>query len=169
MPPHVLYQIPMATGTLRLVMIGVCLLFVGPIYGWWLPRAIKFLRDKSRPVNTVSVVILLFPALIAVGPLLVLVALITNPTTVVTQTGITYESAFRKEPVSFAWNEIDHVDCHTGRSGQRLNSITIVGPGGKRIDIGNASGVDIYSIRELMQNQLGAAAMHHCKQPRPQQ
>jgi hypothetical protein len=168
MPPHVLYQIPMATGPLRLVMIGVCLLFVGPVYGWWLPRVIKFLRDKSRNVNAVSSVILLLPALIAVGPLLVLVALISNPTTFVTETGVMTESAFHGKPVSFAWNEIDHVDCHSTRNSQRLRSMTIVGSGGKRIEIGNASGVDIYSVRELMQNQLGADAMHHCTQPRPQ-
>ena len=167
MPPHVLYQIPMATGPLRLAMIGVCLLFVLPVYGWWLPRAIKFLRGKTRTVNAVSTVILLLPAVIAIGPLLVLVALISNPTTCITETGITTESAFRRTPVSFAWNEIDHVDCYSVRGGQRLRSMTIVGPRGQRIGIGNASGVDIYSVRELLQNQLGASAMHHCNQPHP--
>jgi hypothetical protein len=168
MPPHVLYQIPMATGPLRLAMIGVCLLFVLPIYFWWLPRAIKFLRDKTRTVNAVSTVVLLLPAVIGLGPLLVLMALISNPTTYITETGVMTESAFHGKPVSFAWNEIDHVDCHSTRSGQRLRSITITGPGGRRIEIGNASGVDIYSVRELMQNQLGVAAMHHCAQLRPQ-
>jgi hypothetical protein len=45
MPPHVLYQIPYATWSVRLAMGIVGSLFVLAIFGWWLPPASRFLRN----------------------------------------------------------------------------------------------------------------------------
>ena len=167
MPPHVLYEIPVATVPVRLIMGSVCMLFVLAIFGWWFPRVVKYLRDRTVARNVAAIVILLFPVAIGFAPLIILVSLITNPITYVTETGLMKESAFFGRPVSFAWSDIDHVDCHTTRGGPGLRSMTVVASDGERIEIGNASGVDIYSVRELMQNQLGPGAMHHCRQTRP--
>jgi hypothetical protein len=167
MQPHVLYQIPMATGPLRLVMICVCLLFVVPIYFWWLPRLIKYARDKASTRNFAVFAILFLPTLIGIGPLLVLIALIVNPTTWITDTGIISQSVFSTKPQSFTWSDINRVDCHGTRNGQRLRSITITGPQGQTVEIGNASGIDIYSVRDLLENQLGPTLIHHCSQLGP--
>jgi hypothetical protein len=162
-----MYEIPIATVPVRLMMGGVCTLFVLAIFGWWLPRGVKYLRDKTVPRNGLVTVIFLLPIVIGFAPLVILVTLITNPTTFVTETGVMRESAFYGKPVSFAWNDNDHVDCHSTRGGSRLRSMTITASDGRRIEIGNASGVDLYSVRELIQNQLGAGAMHHCSQISP--
>lgn len=166
MTPHVLYQIPMASGPVRLLMIALCLLFVLGIYVKWLPAVVRFLSDKTKPKNFVSAVILLVPIAVGLGPLLVLIVLIRNPTTVITETGVTSEAVFSRGLVSFTWSQIDHVDCNRTRSSYRLATLTIVGRDGQRIGIGNAAGVEIYAVRDLLQNQLGPAAMRHCSQIR---
>jgi len=45
MAPHVRYQIPYATGSGRLVMGVVGAFFALAIFAWWLPRAIRLLRN----------------------------------------------------------------------------------------------------------------------------
>jgi hypothetical protein len=164
MPPDALYRIPIATGPVRLLMGGVCLVFVVPIFAWWLPKIVKFLRDRTVIKNAVVTAIFLLPIALGFAPLIILVTLITSPTTFVTETGLMRESVFYGGPVSFAWKDIDHVDCYSTRDGRRIRIITIVGSDGKIIQIGNASGVDLNSVRELMQNQLGPRAMYHCRQ-----
>jgi len=167
MTPHVLYEIPVATVPVRLVMGGVCMLFVLAIFGWWLPRVVKYLRDRSSARNAVVIGIFLLPVALGFAPLIILFSLIRNPITYVTDAGVMEEGVFYGQPVSFAWSDINHVDCHSTRGGSRLRSMTLVASDGRRIEIGNASGVDIYSVRELLQNQLGSAAMHYCRQLRP--
>src|ERR1700683_77946 len=82
MPAHVLYEVPMATWPVRLLMIAVCGLFVLAIYGWWLPRVLSVLRNLPAMRGgqaLTTVVVALLPLVIGVGPLLVLIALIRNP------------------------------------------------------------------------------------------
>ena len=169
MAPETLYEIPMATPDVRLFMGCACLLFVVGIFGWWLPRGFKYLRDPSTSKNAVVIVVFLLPVAIGFAPLTILIALIRNPTTFITQTGVMKQSVFQRKPVSLLWSDIDHVSCDSTRGGPRLRSIIFVGSDGERIEIGNASGVDLYSIRDLVQNQLGAKALRHCGQLRPPQ
>jgi len=91
MPAHVLYEVPMATWPVRLLMIAVCGLFVLAIYGWWLPRVLPVLRNLPAMRGgqaLTTVVVALLPLVIGVGPLLVLIALIRNPIAYVTDTGV---------------------------------------------------------------------------------
>jgi hypothetical protein len=169
MTPRVLYEIPIATVPVRLIMSCVCLVFIWGIFVWWLPKVIKYIRGDVGPRKTGVAVIFLIPVAIGFVPVIILGSLITNPVTTITTTGVTKESAFFGKPISLQWSDIDHVDCHGGQHSSRLTSLTLVSSGGTRIDIGDASGVDIYSIRYLLQNQLGARAVHFCSEIRPPQ
>ena len=120
MPSHVLYQVPMATWPVRLIMSRVCLCFVVAIFGWWLPRAIPWLRTLPRTsrAQTVAIVaVAVIPVAIGFGPLGVLIGLIINPMAYVTDTGLMKESVFSQTPVSLTWREIAHVNCRLRRDG----------------------------------------------------
>lgn len=164
MSPHILYEARYAAGTTRLVMGGVCLIFVVLIFGLWLPRVVKFLVAGRIPKNAVVMVICFAPIALGVAPLMILVTLITNPTTFVTDIGVTSEGAFFGKPVSFAWKDIDHVECYSTRNGRYIGIIKIVASDGQTVEIGNGSGADLDSIQQLMQDRLGAGAMHFCAQ-----
>ncbi|HVC91934.1 MAG TPA: hypothetical protein VND66_15065 [Acidobacteriaceae bacterium] len=169
MPTRVLYEIPIATLPVRLIMGCVCLVFIWGIFVWWLPKVFRYVRGDTGKPNVGVTVIFLIPIAIGFAPLILLIPLITNPVTTITQSGVSKESAFFGKPVSWQWSDIDHVDCHgSSRHHSRLVSLTLFSSGGQRIDIGNAGGVDIYSVRELLQNQLGPAAMHNCSNIRRQ-
>jgi hypothetical protein len=165
MPSHVLYQVPMATWPVRLLMGAVCLLFVVGIFGWWLPRAIRLLRNlpgMSASQAGASVAVAVIPVAIGFGPLLVLIALIRNPMAYVTDAGVTQESVFHQRPVSIAWQEIDHVYCRLGRD-QGVTLIRVIARDGRQIEFGNTGGVDFASMHELFQNQLGPLVVHRCE------
>jgi hypothetical protein len=135
-------------------MVGVCLLFVLPIFGWWLPRSIRFLRNlpgTSGAQAAVSVAVAVIPVAIGFGLLMVLIALLRNPMAYVTNTGVMQESVFRQSPVSFAWKEVDHVYCWLGRDGGVVR-ITVVATDGRRVEFGKTGGVDCASMYELFQN-----------------
>jgi hypothetical protein len=165
MPSHVLYQVPYATWPIRAIMAAVCVLFVLAIFGWWLPRAIRLLRNLpnlNMGQAVVGFAIAVVPIVIGFGPLLVLVALIKNPVAYVTTTGVMKESVFQNGPVSFDWNEIKHVYCRLGRDGDVIE-IALVATDGRRIEFGNTGGVDFASMYELFQNQLGPAVVYRCE------
>jgi hypothetical protein len=165
MPSHVLYQVPMATWPVRLVMGAVCLLFVLAVFGWWLPRAIRLLRNlpgMSAAQAGTSVAVAVIPVAIGFGPLFVLIALIRNPVAYVTDVGVTQQSVFHQRPVSIAWREIDHVYCRLGRN-QVVTMIRVIASDGRQIEFGNTGGVDFASMHELFQNQLGPVVVHRCE------
>lgn len=165
MPAHVLYEVPMATWPVRLLMIAVCGLFVLGIYGWWLPRVLRLLRNvpaMSAGQVVTTVIVVLLPLVIGVGPLLVLIALIRNPIAYVTDTGVMQESVFSNSPVVFAWSQIDHVYCRLGSNGA-VTTINVVAHDGRKIGFGNTGDVDFASMHELFQNQLGPAVAHGCE------
>jgi hypothetical protein len=144
---------------------GVCLLFVLPIFGWWLPGSIRFLRNlpgTSGAQAAVSVAVAVIPVAIGFGPLMVLIALLRNPMAYVTNTGVMKESVFRQSPVSFAWKEVDHVYCWLGRDGGVVR-ITVVAADGRRVEFGKTGGVDFASMYELFQNQLGPEVVPRCQ------
>src|ERR1700691_59348 len=94
MAPNVLYQIPYATWSVRLVMGVVASLFALAIFGWWLPRAIRLLRNlpaASGGQKIILVMVAVIPVAIGIGPLTVLFALIRNPVAYVTDTGVAQE------------------------------------------------------------------------------
>lgn len=164
MPPHVLYQIPYATWSVRLVMGVVGSLFVLAIFWWWLPRAIRFLRNlpaTSRVQKMILVVVAVIPVAIGFGPLTVLFALIRNPVAYVTDTGVMQERVFHRTPVSLTWGEIAHVYCRLGRDG-RVTTISLVATDGRQIGFGSTGGVDFESMYELFANQLGPRVVRRC-------
>jgi hypothetical protein len=162
---HVLYQVPYATWPIRAVMVTVCLIFIVAIFGWWLPKAIRLLRNLSslsagHPL--IGFAIAVVPVLIGFGPLVVLIALIRNPMAYVTATGVTKESVFRQSPVSLAWGEIKHVYCRLGADGGVI-LIAVIAADGRRIELGNTGGVDFASMYELFRNQLGPMVVDPCE------
>jgi hypothetical protein len=164
MPPHVLYQIPYATWSVRLVMGVVGSLFVLAIFGWWLPRAIRLLRNlpaTSGGQKMIHVVVAVIPVAIGIGPLTVLFALIRNPVAYVTVTGVMQERVFHRTPVSLTWGEIAHVYCRLGRDG-RMTTISLVATDGRQIGFWNTGGVDFESMHELFANQLGPRVVRRC-------
>jgi hypothetical protein len=164
-PSPVLYEVPYASGEVRLIMGTAVSLFVVFIFGWWLPRAIRILRSQhgaTRSQEMVTAVVALAPAVIGIGPLVVLIALIRNPKTYVTVSGVTQESVFHRQPVSFAWGDIAHVDCRTQSDGS-IRTIALVATDRRHIELGNTGGVDFASMHELLQNQLGPAVVPQCE------
>ena len=167
MPPHVLYQIPYATWSVRLVMGVVASLFVLAIFGWWLPRAIRMLRNLPATgggQKMLRVAAAVIPVAIGIGPLTVLIALIRNPVAYVTDTGVMQERVFHRTSVSLTWGEIAHVYCRLGRDG-RVNTISLVATDGRQIGFGNTGGVDFESMYELFANQLGPRVVRRCSTP----
>jgi hypothetical protein len=167
MAPHVLYQIPYATGSVRLVMGVVGSLFALAIFGWWLPRAIRLLRNlpaASGGQKMILVMIAVIPVAIGIGPLTVLFALIRNPVAYVTDTGVMQERVFNRTPVSLTWGEIAHVYCRLGNDG-RVTTISLVATDGRRIGFGNTGGVDFESMHDLFANQLGPGVVGRCSTP----
>jgi hypothetical protein len=164
MPLHVLYQIPYATWSVRLVMGVVVLLFVLAIFGWWLPRAIRLLRNlpaASGGQRVTQVLVAVIPVAIGIGPLAVLAALIRNPMTYVTETGVTQERVFHRTSENFTWGEIAHVYCRLASDG-RMTTISLVATDGRQIGYGNTGGVDFESMYELFANQLGPKVVGRC-------
>jgi len=164
MPLHVLYQIPYASWPVRLTMGLVGSIFVLTIFGWWLPRAIRMLRNlpaMSGAQAVICVAVAVIPVAIAVGPLLVLIALIRNPVAYVTDSGVMQERVFHRTPVSFTWAEIAHVYCRLRRDGG-VTTISLVATDGRQIGFGNTGGVDFESMHELFANQLGPQVVRRC-------
>jgi hypothetical protein len=165
MPLHVLYEVPYASGEVRLIMGTAVSLFVLFIFGWWLPKAIRVLRTMqgaTRSQEMVTAVVAFVPAVIGLGPVVVLMALIRNPKTYVTDSGVTQESVFHRQPVSFAWGEIAHVDCRAQSNGS-ISTISLVTADRRQIAFGNTGGVDFASMHELFQNQLGPTIAPGCE------
>jgi hypothetical protein len=167
MPSHVLYQIPYATWPVRLVMGAVGLFFALAIFGWWLPRAIRGLRNLPATgggQKMIYVAVAFIPAVIGIGPLTVLFALIRNPVAYVTDTGVMQERVFHRTPVSLTWGEIAHVYCRLGRDG-RVTTISLVATDGRQIGFRNTGGVDFESMHDLFANQLGPRVVRRCSTP----
>jgi hypothetical protein len=163
--PHVLYQVPYATWPVRAIMAAVSSFFVLAIFGWWLPKAIRLLRNLpslSAGPAVAGLVIAVVPVLIGFGPLVVLIALIRNPMAYVTTTGVTKESVFQRNPVSFDWREVKHVYCRLGGDGG-VTQIDLISTDGRRIELGNTGGVDFESMYALFKNQLGSMVVDQCE------
>jgi hypothetical protein len=164
MPTQVLYQVPMATAPVCLLTGTVCLLFVLAIFGWWLPRALRLLRTlPAGAQGIIAATIAVIPVAIGFAPLIILIALIRNPTVYITDSGVTQESVFHASPLSFSWEEIGRVHCRLGRDGLRMVQITVTATDGRRIELGNTGGVDFASIYELFQNRLGPEVVQRCQ------
>jgi hypothetical protein len=164
MPAHVLYQIPMATGPIRLIIGGFCLLVVLAIYGSWLPRVTRWLLGlprKSAARTVAFMALALIPVAVGLAPLVVLMALIRNPMAYVSDTGVVKESVFSQTPVSFTWGEIAHVSCGPGR-GAGPRWFTLFATDGRKIGLGNPGGFDFASLHVLFEDRLGPAAMQGC-------
>jgi hypothetical protein len=163
LPDSILYEVPLATLWFRIVMGSACLLFVVGIYGFWLPKFPKFLNalpGKSLGSKIVGTIIFVVPTIIGVAPALILLGLIENQSTYVTDTGIISPSIFYRSPTVITWNQITRVTC-TARNNRLINTLTIVASDGRRIQLGNA-GASLDPIHELLTNQLGPTIVRPC-------
>jgi hypothetical protein len=164
MPAHVLYQIPFASDPIRLIIGGVCVLFVLAIFGSWLPRVTRWLLNlprKSTARTTAIIALVMIPIAIGLAPVVILIAIITNPMAYVSDTGVMKERLFLWAPVSLTWREIAHVSCRSGR-GAGPRWFSLVSADGRKIGFGNPGGVDFVSLHVLFEDRLGPAVMQGC-------
>jgi hypothetical protein len=150
------YQIAFATEQARLLIGAFAGLFLLAIYGSWLPRAVRIFRNLSAVSEApmvISIAVAVMPLLIGIGPLLILIALIRNPTTYVTESGISKESAFSPASMRIGWSDIAHMDCRTTRSG-KVSTIFIIATDGRRIGFRNTS-ADFAPARAHLAERLG--------------
>lgn len=164
MTAHVLYRIPFATGPIRLIIGGFCLIVMLAIYGSWLPRVARWLLGfphKSAARTMAVMALALIPVAVGLAALIVLMALIRNPMAYVSDTGVVKESVFFKTPVSFTWEEIAHVSCGSGR-GAGPRWFTLVASDGRKIGLGNPGGYDFASLHVLFEDRLGPTVMQSC-------
>lgn len=99
-------------------------------------------------------------AVVAIAVVL-LIALIRNPMSYVTDAGVTKEGVIFWRPISLVWEDIANVYCRSENDGA-VSAITLVASDGRRIDLGNAGGVGFASMYELVEKQLGPAVVHRC-------
>jgi hypothetical protein len=157
------YQIPFAADPARLLIGGFAAMFLLAIYGSWLPRAMRILHNlsgTSQSSAAASIGIAVAPLVIGLAPLLLAIALIRNPTTHVTDTGVSKENLFSPGSVSLGWSDIARVDCRSGRSG-KVNTILMIANDGRRVGFRNTS-ADFAPVRELLVKRLGPAIARNC-------
>jgi hypothetical protein len=145
-------------------MAAACLFVFLTICGWWLPRLIRRvppLLANSKATAGFAMAVVLLSAAIGLFPLFLLIALIKNPQGYVTDMGVTKESVFYQQPVSFTWDEIGRVYCRSADD-RAISSIEIVAKDGRKISFGNTGGVDFASMYELFENQLGPGVVKIC-------
>lgn len=157
------FQIPFAADPARLLIGAFAALFLLAIYGSWLPRAMRILRNlsgMSQSSAAASIAIAVTPLVIGLAPLLLAIALIRNPTTYVTDAGVSKENLFSPGSVRLGWSDIAHVYCRASRSG-KVNTILLVANDGRRIGFRNTS-ADFTPVRELLAKRLGPAVARNC-------
>jgi len=168
MPPHVLYEIPYFSGPVRVVVGLTCLVMTAVVFGWLFPMFLAFLRtlpNRTRTQNALGGGLFLVVLGLGCVPVIFLVAAITNPKTSVTDTGIIREDIFHGRPKSFAWSEVDHVECTVTREG-RVNALTVVAADGRKIGVGDSAVFDLGPLHGLLLKQLGAKAVPVCEPAR---
>jgi hypothetical protein len=161
---HALFQIPLAAEPIRWITGAVCVVFVLAIFGSWMPRVIPWLLHLPRksPAQTVaSCLFALLPIAIGFGPLVVLIALIRNPMTYISDSGVTKEGVFSKTPDALTWAEVVHVSCSSGR-GSGPRSFTFFSSDGRKIGFGNTGAVDFHPLHIFLEDRLGPGVMSGC-------
>jgi len=164
MPAQVYYQIPIATDSIRLVIGGFCLVCVVAIFGSWLPRVVRWLVQLRRAGDVQSMTpmaLVLVPAAVGTVPLIILIVLIRNPMTYVSDGGVIKEALLSKETVSFSWADIAHVSCRAGR-GAGPRWFTLTSTDGRTMGLGNPGGFDFVSLHALLDGRLGPVVMQGC-------
>lgn len=164
LPDNILYEVPLATLWFRIVMGSACLLFVVGSYGFWLPKFPKFLNalaGKSLASKIVGTMIFVVPTIIGLAPAAILLGLIENQSTYITDTGIISPSIFHRPPTIITWNQITLVTCTRNRN-RPITTLTILANDNRRIQMGNAGHGDLDNIHELLANQLGPTIVRPC-------
>jgi hypothetical protein len=164
LPDNILYEVPLATLPFRIIMGSACLLFVVGIYGFWLPKFPKFLKvlpGKSLAQKIIGTIIFILPIIIGLAPAVILLGLIENQSTYITNTGVISPSLFHRTPTIITWDQITRVTC-TMRHNRPITTLTIVASDNRRIQMGNAGHGDLDNIHELLTNQLGATIVRPC-------
>jgi hypothetical protein len=167
MPEHVLFRIPLAVEPYRVIIGALCLVFVLTVFGSWLPKLFCFARRlPTRGVTRVTVMTVggMLPVAVGLAPLLILVALIKNPTTYVHDAGVMKQSLIFGPAQRLSWGQIASVSCRAGR-GRGPGSITLVASDGRKLGMGNTRDVDFASLRTYLEDRLGPAVMNRCQAP----
>jgi hypothetical protein len=128
MPAQYLYRIPLASDPARLIIGTICLVFVLAIFASWLPRAIRWLASlpsRSTGQRVAFMTLALIPVAIGLVPVIILVALLKNPMTYVSEEGLTKEGLLLATPVTLRFADIARVSCGAGR-GPGIRWFTLV-------------------------------------------
>ena len=97
-------------------------------------------------------------------PTIILVELVENPKTVITDAGIVEGATVLHGPTHIGWNEIQHVSCLVSRSGV-VTSLTIRATDGRKISMGNSGTAVLGPAYDLLHSRLGDGIVQRCWVP----
>jgi hypothetical protein len=141
-------------------------LALGVILGWLIPNSVRFLRGAAERKSSQRFArSLIFAAVFAFAliPAAILVELVTNPLTVVSDAGVSRDRTIFHGPVKMEWNQIDQVTCtYPLTRPSKIDSIVVDGRDGSHILIGNGGVVDLKNLWAIMESRLGDEIVRPC-------
>jgi len=156
--------IPFATSPVRFFMGLVCVLFVTVILRWTIPKFLIYLRRLGTVKMSVALGGGLIYGLIfafALIPTLILLELVRNPKTTISDSGITFDASFVHGSTQIGWNEVSHVSCLISRSGV-VTGLTIRTQDGRKIGAGNPGTAALSPAYEVLKARLGDGIVERC-------
>jgi hypothetical protein len=166
-------EIPVATLPIKLLMGGTCFLIALVVFWWGVPKFVQFLRvvlgcEPRKPgTKTIHLVagffvyafIFFFPTVAT----LIFLELVTTPPSVVSSEGVTGGGGWVYSRKTFRWEDVNRINCIANRDGSVRTLVFVSGD--RRIEIGNAGGFDLRTIREKVQEHVPDSVMRACHVP----
>jgi hypothetical protein len=162
-----LIEIPFATTPVRWFMGFACLFFAGIIFGWLGPKFVLYLRRLRTLKSSVALVGGVLYGLtfaFALIPTMILIELIQNPKTVISEEGIVEGATVLHGSKHIGWSEIQRVSCLISRSG-RVTSLTVRAMDGTKITVGNCGTTVLAPAYDLLHSRLGDGIVQRCWVP----
>jgi hypothetical protein len=165
------FEIPVASLTIKLIMIPACLLIAGVVLWWATPKFAIYLRvltgreprkPGTRRVHLVlgSLIYLLIftPAVISI---LILVEITTTPPSIVSEGGVAGGGGILSSRKTIAWNEVTRADCIMTRR-HKISNIRIA-TSSERIELGG--GIELEPVHDFIWQHLPPSTAHPCTVP----
>ena len=152
---------------IRLLMGFACAFITVGIVGWFTPKFLIYVRSLALVKPSIALAGGIVYAVIfgfALIPAVILVELVQNPKTVISDVGISHEATLIHGPIQIGWNEINRVSCLISRSG-RVTSLTVRASDGKKISVGNSGTAALDPVYDLLHTRLGDGIVQRCWVP----
>jgi hypothetical protein len=160
-------EIPFATPPVRWFMGFACLFFAGVIFGWLGPKFLLYLRRLQTLKSSVALVGGVFYGLMfafALIPTMILIELVQNPKTVISDGGIAEDATVLHGSKRIQWSKIQRVSCLISRSG-RVTGLTVRAIDGTKITLGNSGTNMLGPAYALLHSRLGDGVVQRCWVP----